>query len=58
MNLSEELIIILEKAMAEDTYFNPHIIDGVLTGIETGDPRADELISDKLSKWANNMWSR
>jgi len=58
MNLSEELIKVLEKAMIEDVYFNPHIIAGVLNGIEEGDSDADKLVSSELSNWAYNMWSR
>jgi len=57
MNLSLELIKVLEKAMAEDVYFNPYIIAGVLNGIEEGDPDADKIISNELNSWAYNMWS-
>lgn len=56
MNLSEELIKVLEKAMAEDTYFNPVIITGVLDAIQDGYPEANTLISNELSEWACNMW--
>ena len=45
MNLSQELIDVLEKAMKEDVYFNPYIIYGVLNGIEEGCPESDKLIS-------------
>ena len=58
MNLSQELINVLEKAMKENAYFNPHIIQGVLNGIQDGCPEADKLVSRELEKWALNMWSR
>lgn len=58
MNLSQELINVLEKAMKEDKYFNPYIIQGVLNGIEEGCPEADKLISKELHEWAQDMWSR
>lgn len=38
-------------------YYNPYILQGVLTAIEDGDPNADELISLELDKWVRDMWS-
>lgn len=58
MNLSQELINVLEKAKETNEYFNPYIIQGVLNGIEEGCPKANELISRELEKWAQDMWSR
>jgi len=58
MNLSQELINVLEKAKEANKYFNPFIIQGVLNGIREGCPKADELISYELDRWAQNMWSR
>jgi len=50
MNLSQELINVLEKAKETNRYFNPYIIQGVLKGIEEGCPKADELISYELDR--------
>lgn len=36
MNLSQELINVLEKTMKTNEYFNPYIILGILNGIEEG----------------------
>jgi hypothetical protein len=58
MNLSQELINVLEKAKETNKYFNPFIIQGVLNGIQEGCPEADELISHELHEWALNMWGR
>jgi len=58
MNLSKELINVLEKAKESGEYFNPYIIQGVLNGIEEGCPEADKLISKELHEWAQDMWSR
>ena len=58
MNLSQELINVLEKAMKTNEYFNPFIISGVLNGIQKGCPEADRLISEELYEWAQSMWSR
>lgn len=58
MNLSQELINVLEKTMKTNEYFNPRIISGVLNGIQEGCPEADKLISRELEKWSENMWSR
>jgi len=44
--------------MKTNEYFNPHIISGVLNGIQKGCPEAGKLISKELEKWAQNMWSR
>ena len=48
MNLSQELINVLEKAKETNKYFNPYIIQGVLNGIEEGCPEVDKLISKEL----------
>lgn len=56
MNISQELINVLEKAMKTNEYFNPHIISGVLNGIQEGCPEADKLVSRELYEWAYNMW--
>ena len=58
MNLSQELINVLEKAKESGEQLNPYIIQGVLNGIQEGCPEVDELISYELEKWAINMWSR
>lgn len=58
MNLSQELIDVLEKSMRMNEQLNPYIIQGVLKGIREGCPEADKLISRELEKWAQNMWSR
>ena len=58
MNLSQELINVLEKAKETNKYFNPYIIQGVLNGIEEGCPEAGKLISKELHEWAQDMWSR
>ena len=50
MNLSQELINVLEKAKEANKYFNPFIIQGVLNGIREGCPKADELISYELDR--------
>lgn len=57
MNLSEELIVVLERAKQTDEYFNPHIINGVINAIYDGDPDADKLVSDELADWAVSMYS-
>lgn len=58
MDLAKELISVLEKAKQTGEYFNPFVIQGVLGGIYEGCPQADEIITDDLSKWASNMFSR
>ena len=58
MDLAKELIAVLEKAKQSGKYFNPFIIQGVLDGIHDGCPQADEIITDGLSNWASDMFSR
>ncbi len=58
MDLTKELMAVLEKAKQSGEYFNPFIIQGVLDGIHEGCPQADKIITDDLSKWASNMFSR
>lgn len=58
MDLSKELIAVLQKAKDDGSYFSPWTIQGVLEAIYDGDPFAEEKISDELSKWAVNMFSR
>ena len=56
MDLKDELITVLEKAMASGPYFNPNMIYGVINGII--DVYGDAAISDTICKWASNMWNR
>jgi len=58
MNLSEELIKVLEQARLTGEYHSPIITDGVLNAILEGDPHSEELISDELAKWSSSLWSR
>ena len=58
MDLSKELVAVLEKAKQTGGYFNPFIIQGVIDGIQDGCQDADEIISDDLNEWATNMFSR
>ena len=58
MDLAKELILVLEKARQTNEYFNPFVIQGVLAGIQEGCLQADALITDELSRWASNMYSR
>lgn len=58
MNLSEELLAVLQRAKESDEYFNPWIISGVLNAIRDGCPTADTLITDEMDKWAVDMWGQ
>lgn len=56
MDLKEELIILLNKAMDSKEYFNPTLIESVMDGIIQ--VYGEDAISDDLDKWSTNMWSR
>lgn len=58
MDLSSELLSVLEKAKREGDYYNPWILSGVLNSIREGDPNAEEKISEELDNWVFNMFSR
>ena len=58
MNLYKKVVELLEKAMDTGEYFNPHFTDGVIELVEDYSASEESLISEKLSKWSTNMWSR